>query len=131
MHPSRIVIIAGTALGAVALLFPFVSTPLTGSINGIEGYAWPAVALISVPALLSLIGDRREGFHPPIALLSIVIAAGAALFSVAKAIDATGAAQEARTLLGEGSVGTGAWVLLVAMLTVLAGAVLTLSRRVV
>jgi hypothetical protein len=130
MHTSRVVILAGTLLGAAALLMPFVSSPMTGSVNGIEGYAWPAVALAAVPALMALVGDRREGFLTPFALLAIVITAGAALFSVAKAIDAADAAQTARTLLGEGSVGTGTWVLLVAMLTVLTGSVLTLSRRV-
>lgn len=130
MHPSRIVILTGTALGAVALVLPFVSSPLIGTINGIDGYAWPAVALAALPALLALLGDKREGFWTPLALLAIVATAGAALFSVAKAIDAADAAQTARTLAGEGAVGVGAWVLLVAMVTALIGSVLTLSRRV-
>lgn len=130
MHVSRIVILAGTVLGAVALLLPLVSTPLTGSINGIDGFAWPALVLIGIPAVLALGGDRREGFWTPVALFSILLASTAALFAVAKSIDAVGAAQEARSLVGEGSVGAGTWLLLTATIAALTGSVLTLSKRV-
>ena len=130
MHPSRVVILSSAFVGAVALLMPFVSSPMTGSINGIDGYAWPAVALAAVPAVFALIGDRREGFWTPLALLAIVITSGAALFTVAKAIDAADAAQTARTLIGEGSIGAGTWILVVAMIGSLFGSVWSLSRRV-
>ncbi len=125
MHRSRIVILTGAILAAVSLFLPFVDLPVVGTINGLDGDAWPAAALLGVPAVLALIGDRAEGFGHSGTVLAVVAAAPAVVFAVFKLIDARKAVDAA----GVGSLGVGVWMLLAATLVGLAGSVMTLSRK--
>jgi hypothetical protein len=130
VHSSRWVIISGSALAALALFAPFLSAPLLETVNGIEADAWPAAVLLALPFLAALTGDRAEGFHRITAIGLIILTDIAVVFAVFKLVDAVRAARTARDLAGAGSAGFGPWLLLAATVIVLAGCVMSLSRRV-
>ena len=130
MHNSRWVIIAGSALAAIALFAPFFSAPLVETVNGFDADAWPAAALLVFPFLAAMAGDRAEGFHRITAVVLIALTDVAIVFAVFKLVDALRAARTARELVGSGSAGFGPGLLLGATLIVLAGCVMSLSRRV-
>ncbi len=114
------------ALSGGSLLLPFLTLPSQGTVNGIEGDAWPILILLGPVLLPAILGDRREGLRTPVALLTVVFSCGAVLFAVAKLIDAARAADQAG-----GSVGLGSWAILVAAVATLAASLAaTLSRRV-
>lgn len=125
MHRSRIIILVGAAVAGLALFLPFVDLPVVGTINGFDGDGWPATALLAVPALMALVGDRAEGFSGTAALVAVAVSALAVLFAVFKLIDANDAISAA----GAGSLGAGVWILLIATLVTLAGSVMSLSRK--
>lgn len=128
MHRSRITILVGTGLAAIALLFPFVSAPIIGGFNGIDGLAWPALVLLSPAVLLALVGDRREGFGTVGTLIALLSASVAVVFAAMKLVDSSLAADAIRLVAGEASVGSGIWVLLVACAIALVGSAMTLSK---
>ncbi len=130
MHPSRIVILLGFTASAVSLPLPFINSQLTGATNGIDGDAWPAVALLVPVAIGAILGDRREGFGRWAAVLGALVGGAATVFAVQKLIDATRAVQLLDRVGVEASVGPGPWVLVAGCLTVLVGATLSLSRRI-
>ncbi len=130
MHPSRIVIVAGTGIGAVSLLLPFLTAPLLGTINGAGAAAGAAVVLLLVPAAVALLGDRREGFGLPTALITAGCAAAATIFAAAKVVDALAAARDVRAAGVAAQVGPGPWTLLAGCAVVVAGIIASLSRRV-
>ncbi len=124
MHRSRLLILAGTAIAAGALFLPHLRSMPTGSVNGITGDSWPAAAVLGLAALLAVTGDRGEGFGPVRALAAIGLAAAAVLFTAVKLADASRAAD-----LASGSIGYGIWVMGAGALVVLAGALLSRSRK--
>ncbi|NNC75580.1 MAG: hypothetical protein HKN93_08735 [Acidimicrobiia bacterium] len=129
MHFSRWMILASSAVCAVSILFSYLDTP-TGSTNGIDGGGWRIVFFVALPVLLSVLGDRAEGFRPPLALLAIISASLGLLFAVWKVVDAGKAADIATSIAGSGSIGIGAWILLGGAVVLVTGAAATLSRRV-
>ena len=131
MHPSRVAVVAGAALALASLPLDYLDSEVAGRIAGWSASAWPTVALLGLAALAVLAGDRREGLPGPGTLLVVVLAAAAVVFAVAKLVDAGGAAAVVRDSGGVASIGLGAWVLVVAAIVSLAGAVATTSRRVV
>lgn len=130
MHFARWIILIGYALAAAALALPYLSAPLIGHVNGVEGDAWPVLLFLFPAALLALAGDRGEGFGPVSAVIAIVSCSVALLFAVAKVADAADAADLARAASGDGSIGMGAWALVVTTLVTIGGCVAALSRRV-
>lgn len=130
MHFARWIILIGFALSAAALALPYLTAPLLGNVNGIEGDAWPVLLFLAPAALLAIFGDRAEGLRPLGAVVAILSGAGGLLFAVAKVADAAAAADTARAVSGEGSIGLGAWTLVATALLALAGCVAALSRRV-
>ena len=120
----------GTALGALSLPLPFLNSSLTGSVNGIEGDAWPAVVALLPLALASVSGDRRESFGSVGTLLAALAAAAATLFSVSKLVDGLRAVDSLQAIGQEASIGIGAWLLLGGSVFALFGAALGLSRRI-
>jgi len=128
VHPSRWLIVGGSAVAALALLLPFISSPATGSVNGISGDAWPAVALLAPVVAMALLGDRREGFSAWATASSVLLTAAATLFAVQKLVDAVRATRLDQAA-GEVSVGIGAWVLVTGCVIALIGAAGTMSRR--
>lgn len=113
MHLSRIAILVGAAAAAASLLLPQVRLPGLGEVNGIDGDAWPVLLLLAVPVLLALFGDRPRPNHPAAAVVVVAFGCLAFLFSLAKLVDATRAAQRVA-----GTVGVGAWVIPAAVLLV-------------
>ncbi len=124
MHRSRLLILAGAAVGGGALLLPHLRSAATGNVNGVTGDSWPAAALLGVAALLALLGDRGEGFGPLRALATVGLAGLAIVFTAVKVADAGRAAD-----LTDGSIGYGLWVLAAGALVVLVGALVSLSRK--
>lgn len=125
MHYARLLSILGAALTGASLLLPWVTFPAQGAINGVRGDAWPVMILLGPVMLVAVVGDRREGHRLPWGVVVITLACAAVVFSVAKLADASRAAGTAG-----GSVGAGAWVMVVTALATLAASVATLSRRV-
>ena len=118
MHLSRIVIIGGTGFGVLAMLLPFASFPIVGSVDGISADAWPALLPLMVVALLAVTGRWREGLGPVAGIISVIAAAAALVFAVVKLTDAVLAVRSA----AGANLGPGALVLLVSVLVVLGGA---------
>lgn len=130
MHLARLTLVASAAAAAVALILPFLDSPLIGDRNGLTADAWPAAVLLAVTGVAALLGDRREGF-PVAAVPAAAIINGAALvFSVAKLLDALEAADALHGLGAAAAVGVGAWALVAATSVGLAGAALAASRTV-
>jgi len=124
VHRSRIIILLGWAIALVAMFLPFVEFPSQGSINGFDGDAWPALVLVSIPALLSVLGDRKEGFRRSLALIAIASAGGAVVFAAFKVGDAAKAADA-----GSGSIGIASWLLIGGCVIALVGAVTSLTSK--
>lgn len=124
MHRSRVIILLGSIIALVSMFLPFVDFPSQGSINGFDGDAWPALVLISIPAVLSVFGDRKEGFRRSLALIAIATAGGAVVFAAFKVADAAKAADA-----GSGSIGVASWLLLAGCVVVLIGAVASLTTK--
>jgi len=124
MHWSRLFILVGAVVGAGALALPLVEFPVQGSINGIEGDMWPAIALVAVPALAAVLGDRAEGFNRVTALVAISASSLALVFAAFKIADAVRATKDS-----VGSLGPGGWVVGGACLVVLVASVTALTKR--
>ena len=124
MHPWRPVAIVGTAFAAVSLLFPFVSFPVLGVVDGISADAWPALIPLLPVAIVAATGDWSVGPPPWVAVVLVLMACAAVLFAVVKAVDAALATQT----VGEASVGAGPIVLVAGTLIALGGCVLALAR---
>ena len=125
MHRSRVIILIGGLVALVALPLPLVDLPVLGTINGFDGDGWPAAAVLVVPVVMALLGDRAEGFSGLGALIAVTASASGVVFAVFKLIDASDAIDTA----GDGSFGFGVFLLLVGTLIALAGSVMTLSRK--
>lgn len=106
------------------MFLPFVEFRSQGSINGFDGDAWPALVLVSIPAIISVVGDRKEGFRRSLALLAIASGGGAVVFAAFKVADAAKAADA-----GSGSIGIASWVLLGGCVLVVIGAVASLTTK--
>lgn len=130
MHFSRLIILVGAAGALFALFFPMLDAGVIGGINGFSGAAWPALLFLAVPVALAIIGDHAEGFDRPVALIAIGLSGIAVIFVAQKFIDASLAARAARSAGESGTIGVGMWMLVVAVVVVLAGSVASLSRRV-
>jgi len=124
VHLSRIVVLAGSGLAGAALFLTQVRFPVLGSVNGIDGDAWPVLIPLVPLLLLTLVGDRAESYRPALGMVSLALACAAVVFAAVKTADAVLAARAA-----DGTVGAGPWVLLVATVAMVTGTVLGLSRR--
>ena len=123
MHPGRLVVVAGSVTAAVALLFPFVSFPVIGPVDGFDGDAWPAVALLAPAMAAAVLGDRRVAHRIPVGIPMLLLCAGAVVFAAAKAADAVSAVRAAG---GDAALGVGPWVLLIGTVAAAIGEVLAL-----
>jgi hypothetical protein len=74
--------------------------------------------------LLSVLGDRKEGFRRSLALIAIASAGGAVVFAAFKIADAAKAADA-----GSGSIGIASWLLIGGCVVALAGAVTSLTSK--
>ena len=125
MHRSRRTLLLGTLLAALVILLPVAALPNLGTINGIDGNAWPVLIPLVVALVLFLFGDRAERPAPPVTVIAALLATAGLGFSIVKLLDAHRAVSDAG-----GSVGIGAWALPVTSAVALLGALLGLSRRV-
>jgi hypothetical protein len=124
MHPGRLVVVTGVVVTGTALLLPFATLPVIGTVDGVDGDGWPVMLPIAVTAMMALLGDRTVGHRARSGIPALVAACGALLFASAKAADAMAAVREA----GEGaSLGVGSWVMLAGTLIVIAGEVATMA----
>lgn len=128
VHPSRIVIVVGTALAAGSTLLPFISSDPTGSVRGARE-TFPVVALLIPLLVAALLGDRREGFPRWGAVTAALVAAVAMILSVVKMIDAMRAVRDLQSIGIDAVIGLGPWVLAAGAFAGLMGAALSLSRR--
>jgi hypothetical protein len=131
MHPSRIALVGGALIGLASLPLGFLHSDLLGAVSGVEADAWPAVALLAAAATAGLFGDRHEGLPAAGTVLVVLLTAAAAVFAIAKLVDAGTAADVATASGGSATIGAGPWVLVAAAVGSTAGAVATTSRRVV
>lgn len=124
MHPARLVVTAGVALSGLAVLLPFATLPVVGTIDGVDADAWPVLIPLAPVLLLSLVGDRTLGHRARSGIPALVSACAAAVFASAKLADAVGAVRDA----GEGaSVRAGPWVMLAATIVVIVGELLAMT----
>jgi hypothetical protein len=123
MHPGRLVLLGGVVVAGMAVLLPFATLPVIGTVDGVDGDAWPVLIPIAVAAAASLVGDRTLGHRARSGIPVLVAACGALVFASAKAADAVAAVREA----GEGaSLGAGSWVMLAGTLVVVVGEVVAM-----
>ena len=125
MHRSRLVATLGVLAAAVSLALPFVTFPGMDGIGGIEGAAWPVMLLLCPVLLLLGTGDRIEAPSLPVASMATGLAVGALVFAIVKLADSSMAASDAG-----GSVGPGAWFLVIGAAVTVTGAALGFSRRI-
>ncbi len=124
MHPGRLVVTAGVVVAGLAVLFPFVDLPVIGTVDGVDGDAWPALIPLAAVLLPALLGDRSLGHRARSGVPSLVACCTAAVFASAKLADSVGAVRDA----GEGaSLGAGPWVMLVGTLVAIVGEVLAMT----
>ena len=126
MHYSRLITLAGVAIGGLALFLPQVRFPVIGPVDGFDGAAWPVMLGLAPLALLALAGDRREGHRVPVAVLAVLLSCAALVFAVAKAVDATAAA----AAVEGAAVRAGPWVGLAGTALAMLGSLLSFSRRI-
>ena len=125
MHRSRVLLIAAAAIGAISLALPFVRFAQQGSVAGIDGYAWPVVIVLAIPAALAMFGDRAESLRPSLAVGTIGFAGIAVVLAAFKLADAVKASDTPGA-----AVGAGPWVLLGACVLAMAGGLASLTRRI-
>jgi hypothetical protein len=125
VHPCRIVTLAGIAVAGIALFLPQAHFPLVGPVDGFAGDAWPVMLLLTPLALPALLGDRDAGYRPAAAVLAVLLSCGALVFAVAKVVDAAAAVGP----LEGARMGAGVWVVAAGAAVVVAGSLLSFSRR--
>ena len=91
--------------------------------------AWPAVVITAIIAVFAVAGQIAEGFTPSGTVISMVLAASAALLTVAKYIDAVKAIDVLQLRGHTASIGAGMWVLAAGIAVVIAGSLWSTSRR--
>ena len=128
VHPSRIVILGGTAVAAVSTILPFISSDPTGTVRGV-GETFPVVLLLIPLFVAALLGDRREGFTRAGAIAAAVVAGAATILAVQKMVDAMRAVHLLESIGIDAVVGIGPWLLAAGAFAGLMGAALSLSRR--
>lgn len=118
MHPFRLVVLGGTGFAVLAMLLPFASFPVVGSVDGVTADAWPALIPLLVAAVIALTGRSSQGFGAVAGVTTVTAGALALLFSLVKMTDAILAVRDT----AGASLGPGGWVLSAAALVVTAGA---------
>jgi hypothetical protein len=124
VHPWRPVALAGFGFAALAMLFPFVTLPVVGVIDGIEADAWPALIPLLPVLAAAVLGDRTEAPGPGAGVALVLLACSSLVFAIVKLSDAIIAVRN----VAEGSVGAGPTVLVGGALVAMVGCVVALSR---
>lgn len=88
MHPFRLAVLAGSAIGVVSMLLPFASFPVIGPVNGVSADAWPALLPLIVALLFSATGRWSNGLDAGPGLVAVIAGATALVFSIVKLGDA-------------------------------------------
>ena len=70
------------------MLFPFVTLPVLGILNGVGAEAWPALIPLLPVVLVAAIGDWNRALGPTAALTAIVTVCLGVVFAVVKLADA-------------------------------------------
>jgi hypothetical protein len=123
MHPGRLVVAAGIVLSGLAVLLPFATFPVIGTVDGVEADAWPVLLPLALVLVFALAGDRTLGHRARSGIPSLITACVAGVFASAKVADAIGAVQDA----GEGAtLGAGPWVMLAGTVIAIVGEVLAM-----
>lgn len=118
MHPFRLVVLGGTGFAVLAMLLPFASFPVVGTVDGVTADAWPALLPLLVAALIALTGRSSQGLDAIAGVTAVTAGALALLFSLVKMTDAILAVRDT----AGASLGPGGWVLSAATLVVTAAA---------
>ncbi len=118
VHVWRWMTLVGSGFAALALLLPFASFPVLGSIDGIGATAWPALLPLAAVGVVAVNGSRHQGLGT-IGVIAVVVATAAAvLYAAVKLVDAVLAV---RATSGA-TLGSGGFVLLGGTLFTLVGA---------
>ena len=129
MHLSRILVLVGAVVAAASLPLDAVRSPTSQNWSMIVADAWPAVVITAIIAVFAVAGQIAEGFTPSGTVISMVLAASAALLTVAKYIDAVKAIDVLQLRGHTASIGAGMWVLAAGIAVVIAGSLWSTSRR--
>lgn len=124
MHPWRPIVLVGIAFAGLAMLFPFATFPVVGTLDGLAADAWPALLPLIPVAVRALVGDWSETPRPLGAVIVVALACCALLFAIVKLTDALVAV---RAVTGAAP-GAGPIVLIGGTLVAVAGTVVALSR---
>jgi len=116
MHPYRLTVLTGVGFATLAMLLPFLSLPVAGSVDGLSADAWPALVPL-LPVALLVIDQRSEhGLAGLTAAIGAGLAGTAMIFATVKLADAIVAARSPGATLG-----AGVWVLTASVAAVLVG----------
>lgn len=121
-HASRIVIDVGVLLAMAAMSLPFITSDL-GDRSALDADALPAVLLLLPVFLVTLIPDHTRPIHPAAAWASLAFGLAALPYAIVKLLDAGILAD---TL--DGSLGLGAYLLIVAVIVTIVGIGIGLFR---
>jgi len=121
-HASRIVIDVGVLITMAAMSLPFVVSDL-GDRSALEADALPAVLLLLPIFAVTLIPDHTRPLHPVASWVSLVLGLAALPYAIVKLLDAGILAD---TL--DGSLGLGAYALIVGTITTVVGIAIGLYR---
>ncbi len=104
MHVSRPVLLAGVGFAVIAMLLPFASFPIVGSVDGISADAWPALIPLVPMAVIAMSGDWSHGLDSGPGITTVVLGGTSLVFALVKVADAVVAARDTQgATLGPGS----------------------------
>lgn len=116
MHPFRLVALGGAGISVLAMLLPFASFPVVGSVDGIAADAWPALIPILLVVIVSISGRWDLGLEPVAGIIALLGATAALVFSLVKVTDSVIAVRDT----AGATVGPGGFVLAVSALVITA-----------
>ncbi len=125
MHPFRLIVLGGTAFAVFAMLLPFASFPVVGTIDGISADAWPALLPLIGLAVLALTGRSNHPLEPAPGVAAVIGSGASLVFSLAKVADAVVAVRDT----AGAAIGPGSFVLAAAVAVVTGGAVMGALAR--
>ena len=130
LSTQRKVVAGGAAAGIVSTFLPWANAPIVGSISGTEGDGWITLLLFVVPLVLALRGDKLSFLTKRDSYIAAAAAAIAGLIGLFKILDVQKAKDSLSSegfglfVSGSISVGFGLYLLVIAAVVVVAGALL-------
>ncbi|MBB1549973.1 hypothetical protein HG449_003875 [Candidatus Saccharibacteria bacterium] len=73
INTQRIAIAISSGIGILACFMPWVSLPIVGTVNGASGDGLIFAALLAIPLLMVLLGDKTKQIEKKIKIASILV----------------------------------------------------------